>query len=123
MKKLTIFTLAIMACNLSNAQESKGGKSNVKMVTETPQPINPSTLWDLGRVSAEGLSSDGKTLLYGVSNYNPESNTSERNLYTISLANGAGGQFTDQKGGEAVVQIEQNGDVIYLSKGHLWKKI
>jgi hypothetical protein len=70
MKKLTILTLAIMACNLSNAQESKGGKSNFKLVSESPQPINPSTLWDLGRVSAEGLSADGKTLVYGVSNYN-----------------------------------------------------
>lgn len=122
MKKLTLFTLAIMACNLSNAQESKGGKSNFKMVTENPLPISPSTLWNLGRVSAEGLSSDGKTLLYGVSDYNLESNTSEKNLYTISLDNGAGVQFTDQKGGETVVLIEKNGDVIYLLKGQLWKK-
>lgn len=111
-----------MACNLSNAQESKGGKSNFKMVTENPLPISPSTLWNLGRVSAEGLSSDGKTLLYGVSDYNLESNTSEKNLYTISLDNGAGVQFTDQKGGETVVLIEKNGDVIYLLKGQLWKK-
>lgn len=122
MKKLTIFTLAIMACNLGNAQESKGGKSSFKMVAETPQPITPSKLWDLGRVSAEGLSSDGKTLVYGVSNYNLESNTSEKNLFTASLTNGAASQFTDQKGRETVVQIEKNGDVIYLSKGHLWKK-
>lgn len=122
MKKLTIFTLAIMACNLSNAQESKGGKSSFKMVTENPQPITPSKLWELGRVSAEGLSSDGKTLVYGVSNYNLESNASEKNLFTVSLTNGTTGQLTDQKGGETVVQIEKNGDVIYLSKGHLWKK-
>ncbi|HAF36944.1 MAG TPA: hypothetical protein DCG88_23705 [Sphingobacterium sp.] len=122
MKKLTILTLAIMACNLSNAQESKDGKNNSKLVSESPQPINPTTLWDLGRVSAEGLSADGKTLVYGVSNYNLESNSSEKNLYTVSLTNGTSSQFTDQKGGETVVQIEPNGDVIYLLKGQLWKK-
>ncbi|KKO91118.1 peptidase S9 [Sphingobacterium sp. Ag1] len=123
MKKLTILTLAIiMACTLSNAQESKDGKNNSKLVSESPQPINPTTLWDLGRVSAEGLSADGKTLVYGVSNYDLESNSSEKNLYTVSLTNGTGSQFTDQKGGETVVQIEPNGDVIYLLKGQLWKK-
>nr|WP_282637790.1 S9 family peptidase [Sphingobacterium thalpophilum] len=109
MKKLTILTLAIMACNLSNAQEQK-------------QPISPRGLWDLGRVSAEGLSADGKTLIYGVSNYNLENNSSEKNLYTVSLSNGSDTQFTDQKGGETVVHIEPNGDVIYLLKGQLWKK-
>src|SRR5690606_20712372 len=109
MKKLTILTLAIMACNLSNAQEQK-------------QPISPSGLWDLGRVSAEGLSADGKTLIYGVSNYTLENNSSEKNLYTVSLSNGSDTQFTDQKGGETVVHIEPNGDVIYLLKGQLWKK-
>src|SRR5690606_40907874 len=32
-------------------------------------PLSPKTLWELGRVSAEGLSADGTQLIYGVSNY------------------------------------------------------
>ncbi|HLS37722.1 MAG TPA: hypothetical protein VK023_05570, partial [Sphingobacterium bovisgrunnientis] len=40
----------------------------------TKRPMNAEDLWKLGRVSAEGLTVDGTTLVYGVSNYSFEEN-------------------------------------------------
>ncbi|MCA5006630.1 S9 family peptidase [Sphingobacterium sp. WQ 366] len=79
-------------------------------------------LWKLGRVSAEGLSADGSILIYGVSNYSFEENKSEKNLYTIPTQGGIGKEFTNESGGESVVEITSDNDVIYLYKGQIWKK-
>lgn len=84
--------------------------------------MSPMDLWSLGRVSAEGVSADGKSLIYGVSNYSLESNKSEKNLFVADIKTGISSQFTTESGGESVVKIEANGDVIYLLKGQLWKK-
>ncbi|CDT15494.1 Prolyl oligopeptidase [Sphingobacterium sp. PM2-P1-29] len=51
-----------------------------------------------------------------------ETNSSEKNLYTLSLETGNATPLTSEKGGESVVQITENGDIIYLFKGQLWKK-
>nr|WP_293924635.1 S9 family peptidase [Sphingobacterium sp. UBA6320] len=104
------------------AQEKKETKLTVNMETPAKTPLDPQTLWKLGRVSAEGISPDGKTLVYGVSNYAVETNSSEKNLYTLSLETGNATPLTSEKGGESVVQITENGDIIYLFKGQLWKK-
>jgi dipeptidyl aminopeptidase/acylaminoacyl peptidase len=90
--------------------------------TLTQQPMSAETLWKLGRVSAEGLTQDGKALLYGVSYYSLEENKSEKDLHLFSLETGVSTQFTRGEGGESVVKIESNGDVIYSLKGQLWKK-
>ncbi|MCC6816147.1 MAG: S9 family peptidase [Saprospiraceae bacterium] len=42
------------------------------------------TLWKLGRVSLEDLSTDGKWIIYSVTNYNTKENKSSSNLYLIS---------------------------------------
>jgi len=85
-------------------------------------PLSPEMLWKLGRVSAEGLTTDGKLLIYAVSQYDLESNASERNLFTVPTAGGTPTLFSAEKGGESVVHIADNGDIIYLLKGQLWKK-
>lgn len=84
--------------------------------------MDPMDLWTLGRVSAEGLSKDGKTLIYGVSNYLLEANKSEKNLFTIPVKGGLEKPFTTGEGGESVVEITDADDVIYSYKGQLWKK-
>src|SRR5690606_1906912 len=90
--------------------------------TLAQRPMSPELLWQLGRVSAEGMTSDGKTLIYGVSNYSFESNKSEKNLHLLDIATGKTSQFTQDEGGESVLKIEENGDVIYTLKGQLWRK-
>ena len=86
------------------------------------ETMTPMDLWSLGRVSAEGITNDGKTLIYGVSNYSLEDNKSEKNLYLTNIQTGQITQFTNQVGGESVVKIDVNGDVIFMHKGQLWKK-
>lgn len=123
MKKKSLITLSVLLCaSATMAQEKKETKLTVNMETPTKTPLDPQTLWKLGRVSAEGISPDGKTLVYGVSNYAVETNSSEKNLYTLSLETGNATPLTSEKGGESVVQITENGDIIYLFKGQLWKK-
>ncbi len=85
-------------------------------------PLSPEMLWKLGRVSAEGLTTDGKSLIYAVSQYDLESNASEKNLFTVPVAGGLPTPFSTEKGGESVVHIANNGDIIYLLKGQLWKR-
>ncbi|WP_231561326.1 S9 family peptidase [Sphingobacterium sp. T2] len=84
--------------------------------------MTPTDLWAVGRVSAEGLSADGSTLVYGVSNYSFEQNKSEKNLFTIPVKGGVAKPFTTDPGGESVIEITPENEVIYLYKGQLWKK-
>jgi hypothetical protein len=83
----------------------------------TKRPMNAEDLWKLGRVSAEGLTVDGTTLVYGVSNYSFEENKSEKNLFTIPVKGGTAQAFTTESGGESVIEITAENDVIYLFKG------
>lgn len=84
--------------------------------------MTPEKLWEIGRVSAEGLSADGKYVVYGVSQYSFGENKSEKNLFVAPVAGGAAVQFTEGQGGESVVEITADGQVIYLYKGQLWQK-
>lgn len=85
-------------------------------------PLTPEKLWELGRVSAEGLSADGTQLIYGVSNYQFAANKSEKNLYVVPVRGGAATPFTQGAGAESVLSVQENGDVLYLYKGQIWQK-
>jgi len=128
MNKLFILAFALMSTTVSFAQHFPEKMIDKSLVSEKikmslePKPLSPMMLWQLGRVSAEGMTADGKMLVYGVSNYSLGDNKSEKNLYTLSLETGNSEQLTHEAGGESVVHIAENGDVIYLLKGQLWKK-
>lgn len=128
MNKISILAMALLVSSSSMAQQhttvhmDKTILTNNSSDTFGKQAMTAMDLWSLGRVSAEGLTADGLQLVYGVSNYSLETNKSEKNLFTINLHNKQVAQLTDGIGGESVVKIEPNGDVIYLHKGQLWKK-
>ena len=128
MNKISILAMALLVSSSSMAQQhtkvhmDKTILTNNSSDTFGKQAMTAMDLWSLGRVSAEGLTADGLQLVYGVSNYSVETNKSEKNLFTINLHNKQVAQLTDGIGGESVVKIEPNGDVIYLYKGQLWKK-
>lgn len=50
--------------------------------------MTPELLWQLGRVSALGISKDGKSVLYSVSTPNAAENKSSRKTYAVPLAGG-----------------------------------
>ncbi|MFZ4863657.1 S9 family peptidase [Sphingobacterium sp. Mn56C] len=128
MNRVSILAIALLCSTSALAQKKKeliGDKSLITTVVQgnfERHAMTATDLWALGRVSAEGLSADGRTLIYGVSNYSLTDNKSEKNLYTINLDTRTVTQFTNDLGGESVISVEPNGDVIYSFKGQLWKK-
>ena len=55
---------------------------------------SPELLWKLGRISEVQVSPDGKTILYGITQYNLQENKGLRNLYTLSVEGGTPVQIT-----------------------------
>ncbi|MFE7085255.1 S9 family peptidase [Sphingobacterium spiritivorum] len=128
MKKHILAVAMVSVSGLTLAQSGPDLKTDKSLIDQrmahqsNTTALTPEILWKLGRVSAEGLTTDGKTLIYAVSQYNFEQNSSERNLFSVAVTGGKAIPFSQEKGGESVVHIAENGDVIYLLKGQLWKK-
>jgi dipeptidyl aminopeptidase/acylaminoacyl peptidase len=62
--------------------------STMSIAASAQQVLTPETLWKLGRVSALGISKDGKTIVYKVSTPSVEENKSNSKFYTIPLTGG-----------------------------------
>lgn len=87
------------------------------------QPLTPEKLWELGRLSPETLTPDGKYVIYGVSEFDLEANKSERNLFMVSVTGGAATQLTTKAGSEQIVHIDENTQAfIYLQGGKLYRQ-
>ncbi|MFC7775081.1 S9 family peptidase [Flavobacterium sp. GCM10027622] len=80
MKKLLILTLGIMGLS-ANAQEV----------------MSPELLWKLGRLTALGISKDGKNIVFKVATPSVEDNKSNSKFYTIPLTGGKATEVTDTK--------------------------
>lgn len=128
MNKLSILAIALLLSSSSLAQRKPEVKMDKTLITNkiegtfAKKNMSSIDLWDLGRVSAEGLTNNGQTLIYGVSNYSLESNKSEKNLFSVDIPSGKVNQLTNEAGNESVLKVENNGDIIYSYKGQLWKK-
>lgn len=85
------------------------------------QKMTPELLWQLGRVSGEAITADGKTVIYGVSRYNIAENKSDRDLFAIPLAGGAATQITKEPGGEGEVSAISGQKIAYVYKGQRWE--
>ncbi len=128
MHKLSILAITFIMNSPSFGQRAPERIIDQSLIKEkiqqslVAQPLSPETLWKLGRVSAEGLAADGSFVVYGVSHYFFDDNKSEKDLYVMPLPMGNPMQLTTTKGAESVVRIDNNGDIIYLLDGQLWKK-
>ncbi|MEO8234028.1 MAG: S9 family peptidase [Flavobacterium sp.] len=80
MKKILILTLFTMSLNVV-AQNT----------------MSPELLWKLGRVTALGISKDGKNVVYSVSTPSIEENKSSSKFYTIPVIGGNATEVTDTK--------------------------
>lgn len=78
-KKILLLTLTIMG------------------IESQAQTMTPELLWSLGRVSALGISKDGKNVVYKVSTPSVAENKSENKFYTIPVNGGAAVEVTDYK--------------------------
>ncbi|WP_395060283.1 S9 family peptidase [Flavobacterium sp.] len=59
--------------------------------------MSPELLWKLGRVTALGISKDGKNVVYSVSTPSIEENKSEKKFYTIPVIGGKATEVKDTK--------------------------
>ncbi|MFZ4260861.1 alpha/beta fold hydrolase [Sphingobacterium sp. HJSM2_6] len=130
MFRITSIVACLLINNMLNAQTRKEVPQKVDRpliaVKGTPssgtEPLSPKKLWELGRVNAEGLTADGSQLIFAVSNYQFEENKSEKNLFVIPVNGGEAKPFTNSIGGESVLQVNANNEVLYLHKGQIWSK-
>ncbi len=83
--------------------------------------MTPELLWKLGRVSGETITPDGKSVIYGVTQYNMEANKGERNLYSIPVTGGEAKQITSTTGSEGGVQSTPSGRMGFLFNGQWWE--
>jgi dipeptidyl aminopeptidase/acylaminoacyl peptidase len=84
------------------------------------QRMNPELLWDLGRVSGETLSPDGANLYFGVTVYNTDDNSGNRDLYRMPTLGGEMTQVTSMKGSEYGLQFTPDGKKIGFMNGGQW---
>lgn len=83
--------------------------------------MTPELLWQLGRVSGEAVTADGKTVIYGVSQYNIADNKSEKNLFAIPLSGGIARQITQAPGAEGDVAVLPGKKIGYSYKQQWWE--
>jgi len=83
--------------------------------------MTPELLWQLGRVSGEAVTTDGKTVIYGVSQYNIAENKSEKNLFAIPLSGGIPHQITQAPGAEGDVAVLPGKKIGYSYKQQWWE--
>ncbi|TDS12478.1 S9 family peptidase [Sphingobacterium paludis] len=127
MDKISAIAFALLLSSGVMAQHTPTQRVNRTLVKNKfydirQDSMTPEKLWELGRVNAEGLSADGKQLIYGVSMYSFGENKSEKNLFIAPVSGGEAVPFTTEAGGESVVQITKEGNVIYLHNRQLWTK-
>ena len=60
----------------------------MSIAASAQQVLSPEALWKLGRVSALGISKDGKSIVYKVATPSIEENKSNNKFYTIPVAGG-----------------------------------
>lgn len=84
-------------------------------ITASAQEIlSPETLWKLGRVSALGISKDGKTLVYKVSTPSMEENKSNPKFYTVALIGGNALEVTENQTKELLADKSISPDGLYV---------
>jgi dipeptidyl aminopeptidase/acylaminoacyl peptidase len=93
MKKIFLFSIAVIFCFTAVAQDR----------------MTPELLWKLGRVSALGLSKDGKNLIYSVSIPDVASNKSSKKTYSVPLTGGDASEIDSSIGLVADKTISPDG--------------
>lgn len=80
------------------------------------EKLSPEILWKLGRVSALGVSKDGKYLVYRVSTPSVEDNKINSKIYTIPLVGGTPIEITSTKDLLMDRNVSPNGKYILTNK-------
>ena len=74
--------------------------------------MTPELLWSLGRVSAQGITEDGKDVIYSVTHHNAKENTKSTKHYRIAIKGGMAIEIEDPSGLVADKHISPDGRYI-----------
>jgi dipeptidyl aminopeptidase/acylaminoacyl peptidase len=83
--------------------------------------MTPELLWQLGRVSGNAVTTDGKTVIYSVSQYSIADNNSEKNIFAIPITGGTPKQLTQALGAEGDVAVLPGKKIGYSYKQQWWE--
>ncbi|MFP9116569.1 S9 family peptidase [Flavobacterium sp. RNTU_13] len=99
MKKILLLTVSLMGLSAS-----------------AQQTMTPELLWSLGRVSALGISKDGKSVIYKVSTPNVAENKSASKFYSIPLTGGSATEIKETEGLVKDKNLSPDGKLMLTSK-------
>lgn len=74
--------------------------------------LTPEKLWEMGRVSMDDISPDGKTVVFGITRYNLEENKGNRDLYTVPATGGEIRKITSMERSEVQARWRPDGKKI-----------
>lgn len=93
------------------------GAAAMLVFTVQAQKMTPDLLWKLGRVSGETVSPDGKSVVYGITQYSIEANKGNRDLYLLDVKSGKSKQLTAMEGSEYNAIFIKNGEALFFMNG------
>jgi dipeptidyl aminopeptidase/acylaminoacyl peptidase len=99
MKKILLLTVSLMGLSAS-----------------AQQTMTPELLWSLGRVSALGISKDGKSVIYKVSTPNAAENKSASKFYSVPVTGGNATELKDTEGLVKDKNLSPDGKLLLTSK-------
>lgn len=91
--------------------------------TLAQQRMTPETLWSLGRVSAAGVSTDGEMVIYKVTTFDIDQNTSQVKTYSIPLSGGESREIASTTGILRDKKISPDGKYALSIKSVVIKKV
>ena len=86
----------------------------MSITTSAQQILSPEALWKLGRVSAIGISKDGKSIVYKVATPSVEENKSNSKFYTIPVTGGNAVEIQENDAKDLVVNKNISPDGKYI---------
>ena len=86
----------------------------MSITTSAQQILSPEALWKLGRVSAIGISKDGKSIVYKVATPSVEENKSNSKFYTIPVTGGNAVEIQENDTKDLVIDKNISPDGKYI---------
>ena len=86
----------------------------MSITTSAQQILSPEALWKLGRVSAIGISKDGKSIVYKVATPSVEENKSNSKFYIIAVTGGNAVEIQENDAKDIVVDKNISPDGKYI---------